>query len=132
MPGNSASYDNLDEGISDIVATLQPHPEIQGSCQWHTTLQLAAGPKFRDSDYIDMVSFRGAGQSNYGAGTRMFFKGQQVYNNVLPGPASCDDTVSTRAMVTARSDTVCLLESATRAEQRRESRAAYMARVQRV
>lgn len=36
---------------------------------------------------------RGAGTSNYGAGTRMFFKGQQVYNNVLPGPASCNDMV---------------------------------------
>jgi hypothetical protein len=37
---------------------------------------------------------RGVGATNYGAGTRMFFKGQQVYNNILPGPASCDDTVS--------------------------------------
>jgi hypothetical protein len=93
MPGNSAGYGNIDEGIQDIVARLEPHPTQAGSCRWTTALQLAPGPKFRDSDYIDMVSMRGAGASNYGAGTRMFFKGQQVYNNVLPGPASCDDTV---------------------------------------
>jgi hypothetical protein len=56
-------------------------------------MQLAPGPRFRDSDYIDMVSSRGAGQSDYGAGTRMFFKGQQQYVNTLPGPANCADTV---------------------------------------
>lgn len=55
MPGNSAGYGNIDEGIQDIVATLEPHPDTPGSCRWATALQLAPGPKFRDSDYIDMV-----------------------------------------------------------------------------
>lgn len=94
MPGNAASYDNIDEAIQDLVATLIPHPTQDGMCLWRVTSVLAAGPKFRDSDYIDMVSFRGAGASNYGAGTRMFFKVQQQYVNTLPGPANCADTVS--------------------------------------
>lgn len=94
MPGNSASYDNIDEGIQDLVATLNPHPTLANLCAWSINLALAPNQKFRDSDYIDMVSFRGAGASNYGAGTRMFFKGRQLYTNTLPGPASCDDTVS--------------------------------------
>lgn len=92
--GNSASYDNIDDGIQDLVATLVPHATQDGLCSWVITTQLAAGPRFRDSDYTDMVSFRGAGLSDYGAGTRMFFKGQQQYFNTLPGPANCADTVS--------------------------------------
>lgn len=76
-----------------MLATLNPHPTIAGVCLWTVNLQLTPGPKFRDSDYIDMVSFRGAGASNYGANTRMFFKGKQTYT-VTMGPAPCNEPVS--------------------------------------
>lgn len=93
MPGNSASYENIDEAIQDLVASLGPHPTLPNSCAWTVTLALAPNQRFRDSDYIDMVSFRGTGATNYGAGTRMFFKGRPSYTATLPGPANCGDTV---------------------------------------
>lgn len=99
MPGKAASYDNVDEGIQDLTASLGPHPTLPDSCVWTVSLALTPSPKFRDSDYIDMVSFRSTGQSNYGAGTRMFVKGQQLYTAAVPGPANCSDTVRRNSCV---------------------------------
>lgn len=92
--GNSASYQNIDEALQDIVARLEPHPTQAGLCRWRIITQLAAGLMFRDSNYIGMLSMLGVGSTNHGAGTRLFFKGQAVYDNVLPGAASCSKTVS--------------------------------------
>jgi hypothetical protein len=55
MPGNAASYDKVDDAIQDLVASLRPHATLAGQCSWTVNLTLPAGPRFRDSDYIDMV-----------------------------------------------------------------------------